>query len=58
MTVEIFDSSATWTCPTGVTSVQVEGYGGGGGGRSGGSKSALGATGGGGGAYSLVSALS
>lgn len=57
MTIETFNASVTWTCPTGVTSVQAETWGGGGGGsdalyhyylgtynRSGG--------GGGGGAYS------
>ena len=31
MASETFNSSTTWTCPAGVTSVQAECYGGGGG---------------------------
>ena len=43
MTVEIFDSSTTWTAPTGVTSVTVECWGSG--------YNGVGGSGGGGGAY-------
>lgn len=48
MTIETFDSSVTWTCPTGVSTVQSEewGYGG-----NGGSNGSQGGMGGGGGAY-------
>lgn len=51
-TTETFTSSGTWVCPDGVTSVQVEAWGGGAGGRSaaGGGKGVAGA-GGGSGAY-------
>lgn len=48
-TVVTFDASTTWTAPTGVTSIQVECYGGGGGGGNG--SSLNGGAGGGGGAY-------
>jgi hypothetical protein len=49
MTVETFNASTTWTCPAGVTSVDVECVGGGGGGRGG--TLATQQAGGGGGAY-------
>lgn len=46
---ETFNASTTWTCPTGVTSIDVECWGAGGGGSNG---VAIGGNGGGGGAYS------
>jgi hypothetical protein len=49
MTVETFNASTTWTCPAGVTSVDVECVGGGGGGRGG--TAVTQQPGGGGGAY-------
>lgn len=51
MATDIFTSSGTWTCPAGVTSVQVECFGGGGGGGSDRAAAKSGG-GGGGGAYS------
>ena len=56
MTMETFDASATWTCPAGVTSVQVEGYGAGGGPLNPGYKDPN-AYGAGGGAYSKLNAF-
>ena len=47
-----FVSSGTWTCPAGVSSVQVECWGGGAGGHKG--KTNEGGAGGGGGAYSIA----
>jgi hypothetical protein len=47
-----FTSSSTWTCPAGVTSIQVEAYGAGGGGGFGGLSNRYGGGGGGGGGYS------
>src|SRR5262245_36358521 len=49
--VSIFDASATWTVPVGVTSIQAELWGGGGGGGSG--NGTTGGGGGGGGEYGL-----
>jgi hypothetical protein len=46
-----FTTSGTWTCPQGVTSIQVEAWGGGGGGGYGGGTNKYGGGGGGGGAY-------
>lgn len=54
---ETFDGSGSWTCPSGVTSVQVECWGGGGGAAGGGSGSGgEGGQGGGGGAYARLNA--
>ena len=47
-----FTSSTTWTCPAGVTSIQVKAYGAGGGGGYGGVTNKYGGGGGGGGGYS------
>jgi hypothetical protein len=47
-----FTSSTTWTCPAGVTSIQVKAYGAGGGGGYGGGSNKYGGGGGGGGGYS------
>ena len=56
MTVETFNSTTTWLCPAGVTSVQAECWGRGG---NGGSQSSTGTSGGGGGggAYSKANSL-
>ncbi len=48
---KLYTSSGTWTAPTGVTSVDVECWGGGGGGGRGTTKNAGGGGGGGGGGY-------
>lgn len=53
MATETFTSDDTWTCPEGVTVVQVECWGGGGGGG----VSAAGEGGGGGGAYAITNAI-
>jgi hypothetical protein len=47
-----FTTSGTWTCPAGVTSIQVDAYGAGGGGGYGGATNKYGGGGGGGGGYS------
>jgi len=53
-----FTSSATWLCPAGVTSIQVEAWGAGGGGGGGGTGNKDGGGGGGGGAYIANNAVS
>lgn len=50
-TTETFNSSTTWVCPAGVTTVQVECIGGGGGGKPG--AAGVGSGGGGGGGYTI-----
>lgn len=55
MTTQSFSLSTTWTCPAGVTSVQIECWGAGGG--SGGAGDAGASGGGGGGAYSKKNAF-
>lgn len=55
-TTETFTSSTTWTCPSGVTSVDAECWGGGGDG--GGYSGTYGGGGGGGGAYSKKTSIS
>lgn len=52
-----FTTSGTWICPQGVTSIQVEAYGGGGGGGYGGGANKNGGGGGGGGAYTINSSV-
>ncbi|WP_309614561.1 GEVED domain-containing protein [Flavobacterium sp.] len=49
-----FTTSGTWICPAGVTTIQVEAYGGGGGGGYGGGGNGDGGGGGGGGAYRII----
>jgi hypothetical protein len=49
-----FTTSGSWLCPQGVTSIQVEAYGGGGGGGYGGPTNKYGGGGGGGGGYSKL----
>jgi hypothetical protein len=51
---QTFNSSTTWTCPAGVTSVDVEMWGGGGGGGGDGTSNTAGGGGGGSGAYRKV----
>ena len=57
-TTSTYTTSGTWICPAGVTSIQIEAYGGGGGGGYGGSSNKNGGGGGGGGAYQLNSSVS
>ena len=52
-----FTSSGSWTCPQGVTTIQVEAYGGGGGGGYGGTANKNGGGGGGGGGYSKLTGV-
>jgi hypothetical protein len=52
-----FTTSGSWLCPQGVTSIQVEAYGGGGGGGYGGPTNKYGGGGGGGGGYSKLTSV-
>lgn len=56
-TTDVFTYSTTWTCPSGVSSIQVDAYGAGGGGGYGGGSNKNGGGGGGGGAYTNNNAI-
>lgn len=56
-TISTYTSSGTWVCPQGVTSIQVEAWGGGGGGGGAANTANYRGAGGGGGAYQKVTSL-